>query len=71
MSQRSISDAGSAMSAKPSPFKLPTDEEVFITREAERLRKDEEKERARHLKIWDKQTACTGSQLKRPRDHEI
>ena len=63
MSNRSLSEAGSTASVKGSPFKLPTDEEVFITREAERMRKDEEKERARHMKIWEKQTSCTGNQL--------
>jgi hypothetical protein len=50
-----------------SPFKLPTDEEVFISREAERLQKAELRERTKHMPIWDKQTACTKSQLKRPK----
>lgn len=50
-----------------SPFKLPTDEEVFISREAERLQKAELRERAKLMPIWEKQTACTKSQLKRPK----
>lgn len=54
-----------------SPFRLPTDEEVFITREAERLRKQEEKDKVKELKIWDKQTACTKGQLKRPTDNDF
>ena len=59
------------MSTIASPFKLPTDEEVFITREAERMAKDEEKERARHMRIWEKQTGCTGNKLMRPKDEDI
>lgn len=59
------------MSTIASPFKLPTDEEVFITREAERMAKDEEKERARHMRIWEKQTGCTGNKLFRPKDEDI
>ncbi|OMJ69461.1 hypothetical protein SteCoe_32808 [Stentor coeruleus] len=51
-----------------SPFRLPTDEEVFITREAERLQKQEIKEKLKDIKIWDKQTACTKGQLKRPNE---
>lgn len=54
-----------------SPFKLPTDEEVFITREAERLQKQEVKEKSRSMKIWEKQTASTKSQLKRPKDQDF
>ena len=54
-----------------SPFRLPTDEEVFITREAERLRKQEEKDKVKELRIWDKQTACTKGQLKRPTDSDF
>lgn len=34
-----------------SPFRLPTDEEVFITREAERLQKQEIKEKVKNMKI--------------------
>ena len=54
-----------------SPFRLPTDEEVFITREAERLQKQEVKEKVRNMKIWDKQTACTKGQLKRPNEDDF
>ena len=54
-----------------SPFRLPTDEEVFITREAERLQKQEIKEKIKTMKIWDKQTSCTKGQLKRPTDADF
>jgi Domain of unknown function (DUF4200) len=54
-----------------SPFRLPTDEEVFITREAERLQKQEAKEKIKNMKIWDKQTACTKGQLKRPNEADF
>lgn len=54
-----------------SPFRLPTDEEVFITREAERLQKQEVKDRVKNMKIWEKQTACTKGQLKRPNESDF
>ncbi|OMJ89977.1 hypothetical protein SteCoe_7765 [Stentor coeruleus] len=54
-----------------SPFRLPTDEEVFITREAERLQKQEVKEKQKNMKIWEKQTACTKGQLKRPSESDF
>lgn len=54
-----------------SPFRLPTDEEVFITREAERLQKQEVKEKQKNMRIWEKQTACTKGQLKRPNESDF
>jgi hypothetical protein len=51
-----------------SPFKLPTDEEVFITRETERQKRKEAKEKAKNLKIWDKKTATSRMPLKRFKD---
>ena len=54
-----------------SPFRLPTDEEVFITREAERLQKQEIKEKVKNMKIWEKQTSCTKGQLKRPSENDF
>jgi len=54
-----------------SPFKLPTDEEVFITREAERQEKLEQKEKAKNLKVWDKEISCNKGHLKRPKDSEF
>lgn len=54
-----------------SPFRPPNEEQVFITREAEKQRKKEEKEAAKHLKIWDKKTATSRMPLKRVKDSDI
>ncbi len=54
-----------------SPFKPPNEEQVFITREAEKQRKKEAKEAAKHLKIWDKKTATSRMPLKRVKDGDI
>mmetsp|Transcript_62189 Transcript_62189/g.71288 ORF Transcript_62189/g.71288 Transcript_62189/m.71288 type:complete len:543 (-) Transcript_62189:251-1879(-) len=60
-----------AAGSNQSPFKLPTDEEVFITRETERQKRKEAKDKAKNLKIWDKKTSSCRSQLKRPKDSDI
>ncbi len=54
-----------------SPFRLPSDEEVFVTREAEKRKLQEMKEKQQHLKIWEKKTATTHGALKRPKDTDI
>jgi hypothetical protein len=54
-----------------SPFRPPNEEQVFITREAEKQKKKEEKEAAKHLKIWDKKTATSRMPLKRVKDGDI
>ena len=54
-----------------SPFKPPNEEQVFITREAEKQKKKEAKEAAKHLKIWDKKTATSRMPLKRIKDEDI
>ena len=54
-----------------SPFKPPNEEQVFITREAEKQKKKEAKEAAKHLKIWDKKTATSRMPLKRVKDEDI
>lgn len=54
-----------------SPFKPRNEEQVFITREAEKQKKKEEKEAAKHLKIWDKKTATSRMPLKRIKDGDI
>lgn len=46
-----------------SPFKLPTDEEVFLYREREKQKKQELKQQAATTKIWDKKTASSKHQL--------
>lgn len=46
-----------------SPFKLPTDEEVFLYREREKQKKQELKAKATTTKIWDKKTASSKHQL--------
>jgi len=42
-----------------SPFRAPNEEQVFITREAEKQKKKEAKEASKHLRIWDKKTATS------------
>ena len=54
-----------------SPFKPPNDEQVFIQREAEKQKKKESKEAAKHLKIWDKKTATSRMPLRRVKDTDI
>lgn len=44
---------------------------MFITREAEKQKKKEAKEAAKHLKIWDKKTATSSMPLKRIKDEDI
>ena len=60
-----------SLNAGTSPFRLPTDEEVFITREAERAKRQDEKEREKTLKIWQKMTTNSQNQLQRPKDTEF
>jgi Domain of unknown function (DUF4200) len=54
-----------------SPFKVPNDEEVFLQREAEKIKLQELKQLTRGQKIWDKPTANTRSPLKRVTDSDI
>lgn len=54
-----------------SPFKPPNDEEVFLTRETEKQKKKEAKEKAKNMKIWDKKTASNRAPLRRVREHDI
>lgn len=44
---------------------------MFIQREAEKQKKREAKEAAKHLKIWDKKTATSRMPLKRVKDKDI
>jgi hypothetical protein len=52
-----------------SPFKLPTDDEIFHYRENEKIRKLESKHNTRKLKIWDKQTASMSNPLRSFKHH--
>lgn len=54
-----------------SPFKPPNDEEVFVTRETEKRRRKEQKEQAKSLKIWEKNTATSAAPLRRVKDRDI
>ena len=54
-----------------SPFRPPNDEEVFITRETEKQKRKEAKEKAKNLKIWDKKTATSRVPLKKVKDGDI
>ena len=53
------------------PFRLPSDEEVFVTREAEKRRMQELKEKQKQLKIWEKNTATSQISFKRPKEADI
>ena len=63
--------AGPSVTEKYSPFKPPNEEQVFITREAEKQKKKEAKDAAKHLKIWDKKTATSRMPLKRVKEGDI
>jgi hypothetical protein len=54
-----------------SPFRPPDDEEVFVTRETEKVKQKEVKEAAKHLMIWDKNTATSRAPLRRVKDSDI
>lgn len=54
-----------------SPFRPPDDEEVFVTRETEKVKKKEAKEAAKQLMIWDKNTATSRAPLRRVKDSDI
>lgn len=54
-----------------SPFRKLNDEEVFITRETEKQKRKEAKERAKNLKIWDKKTSTSRMPLRRVMDADI
>jgi Domain of unknown function (DUF4200) len=54
-----------------SPFRKLNDEEVFVTRETEKQKLKEAKERAKDLKIWDKKTSTSRMPLKRVKDMDI
>ena len=59
------------MSQGYSPFQPPNEEQVFINREAEKQKKKEQKEAAKHMKIWDKKTATSRMPLRRVKDNDI
>jgi hypothetical protein len=46
------------------PYKLPTDDEVFYYRDKEKNINNEQKKNAKNHKIWDKKTASTKDPLK-------
>ena len=52
-------------------FRPPNDEEVFVTRETEKQKRKEAKERAKNLKIWEKNTATSAAPLHRVKDRDI
>lgn len=56
---------------KVSPFKLPTDDEIFHYRENEKIRKLESKRNTYKLKIWDKKTASSCQPLRSFKDYGI
>ena len=56
---------------KSSPFKVSNDEEVFLQREAEKIKLQELKQLTRGMRIWDKPTANTRSPLKKVLDGDI
>ena len=46
-------------SKKTSPFRRPDDKDVFLARDTEKQKRIEAKEKAKSLKIWDKNTATS------------
>jgi len=49
-----MGDAG-----EDNPFRLPPDDQIFLIREQERQRRAEERERVKHLRVWDRHTASS------------
>ena len=47
-----------------SPFRLPSDDEVFVYRDLERKKRDELKQMTKDVKIWDKQTGTSKRPLR-------
>jgi len=47
------------------PFKLPSDEEIFLTKKIGKNKIGDQKEKITMFKIWDKKTATNKSSLKR------
>lgn len=41
------------------PFRLPPDDQIFLVREQERQKRVEERERAKHLRVWEKHTSSS------------
>jgi len=41
------------------PFRLPPDDQIFLLRKQERQKRAEERERVKHLKVWEKTTASS------------
>jgi hypothetical protein len=54
-----------------SPFRLPSDDEVFVYREAERQKKTELKKMANDLKIWEKKTGTSRQPLRLFKNTEL
>lgn len=56
---------------KNTPFKIPSNDEIFVTREAEKVKMNEEKKKSKDMKIWEKKTAVTASKLCRIKESDI
>ena len=54
-----------------SPFKVPNDEEVFITREREKLKRAQARRIQSARPIWDKNTATSSVPRIKIRDEDI
>jgi hypothetical protein len=63
------SDLG--LERETSPFKVPNDEEVFITREREKLKRAQERRIQSARPIWDKNTASSSAPRIKIRDEDI
>jgi len=66
-----MADASQSKIEEGSAFRIPSNDEIFVTREAERLKINEEKNKYKQMKIWDKKTAVTATKLSRVKDNEI
>ena len=68
LSEQRLGNNGDAsnyqIDAVRSPFKFPTDDEVFHYRDKEKEKLVENKKNSKNLKIWDKKTSTTQNALK-------
>eukprot|EP01006_Ploeotia_vitrea_P033676 TRINITY_DN65621_c10_g2_i3.p1 TRINITY_DN65621_c10_g2~~TRINITY_DN65621_c10_g2_i3.p1 ORF type:complete len:553 (+),score=326.43 TRINITY_DN65621_c10_g2_i3:863-2521(+) len=54
VSSSARSGSGNGMEVVDNPFKIPTDEDIFLLREREKQERVAKRERAKRLKVWEK-----------------
>jgi hypothetical protein len=60
-----------SIKTQENPFKIPTDEEVFMLRDEEKRRRAEERKKAANTPVYEKSTWSTRLNLKRHHDREL